>query len=186
MLATTISGVVSVDDIWGDEWDILLVSLQVGLEFNILCSLPPVKLWQRARITPLVFFTNSTLGQCVFVVSFQSTAPFLHIGALTTVTALSWLVAGYVVRRERSSKCVSNVLNWGQILQKHHLTFHLIPRRWVGIQWSSGCLYSTSKTLLYFDNAPHGGVSYVFPVTVQIFPHFADCCYLLGIVNPLL
>ncbi len=28
-LLTTISGVVSVDDIWGDEWDILLVSLQV-------------------------------------------------------------------------------------------------------------------------------------------------------------
>lgn len=59
-LLTTISGVVSVDDVWGDEWDILLVSL-------------------------------------------QSTAPFLHIGALATVTAISWLVAGYVVRRERSN-----------------------------------------------------------------------------------
>ncbi|XP_033955229.1 glycerophosphodiester phosphodiesterase domain-containing protein 5 isoform X4 [Pseudochaenichthys georgianus] len=59
-LFTTISGVVSVDDIWGDEWDILLVSL-------------------------------------------QSTAPFLHIGALATVTAISWLVAGYVVRRDRSN-----------------------------------------------------------------------------------
>ncbi|XP_077596195.1 glycerophosphodiester phosphodiesterase domain-containing protein 5 isoform X1 [Stigmatopora nigra] len=59
-LLTTISGVVSVDDIWAEEWDIVLVSL-------------------------------------------QSTAPFLHIGALTTVTALSWLVAVYVVRRERSN-----------------------------------------------------------------------------------
>ncbi|XP_029375120.1 glycerophosphodiester phosphodiesterase domain-containing protein 5 isoform X3 [Echeneis naucrates] len=59
-LLTTVSGVVSVDDIWGDEWDILLVSL-------------------------------------------QATAPFLHIGALATVTAVSWLVAGYVVRRERSN-----------------------------------------------------------------------------------
>uniref|UniRef100_A0A4W6E1I5 Glycerophosphodiester phosphodiesterase domain containing 5 n=1 Tax=Lates calcarifer TaxID=8187 RepID=A0A4W6E1I5_LATCA len=59
-LVTTISGVVSVDDIWGDEWDILLVSL-------------------------------------------QSTAPFLHIGALATVTAISWLVAGYVVRDSHSS-----------------------------------------------------------------------------------
>lgn len=59
-LLTTISGIVSVDDVWGDEWDILLVSL-------------------------------------------QSTAPFLHIGALTTVTAVSWLIAGYVVRRERSN-----------------------------------------------------------------------------------
>ncbi|XP_041865176.1 glycerophosphodiester phosphodiesterase domain-containing protein 5 [Melanotaenia boesemani] len=59
-LLTTISGIVSVDDVWGDEWDILLVSL-------------------------------------------QSTAPFLHIGALAMVTALSWLVAGYVVRKERSN-----------------------------------------------------------------------------------
>uniref|UniRef100_A0A8C5EDZ5 Glycerophosphodiester phosphodiesterase domain-containing protein 5-like n=1 Tax=Gouania willdenowi TaxID=441366 RepID=A0A8C5EDZ5_GOUWI len=59
-LLTTISGVVSVDDIWGDEWAILLVSL-------------------------------------------QSTAPFLHIGALITVTGISWLVAGYVVRKDRSN-----------------------------------------------------------------------------------
>nr|XP_057942969.1 glycerophosphodiester phosphodiesterase domain-containing protein 5 isoform X3 [Doryrhamphus excisus] len=59
-LLTTISGVVSVEDVWGEEWGVLLVSLQF-------------------------------------------TAPFLHIGALTTVTALSWLVAGYVVRRERSN-----------------------------------------------------------------------------------
>ncbi|XP_029957455.1 glycerophosphodiester phosphodiesterase domain-containing protein 5 isoform X1 [Salarias fasciatus] len=59
-LLTTVSGVVSVDDVWGDEWDILLVSM-------------------------------------------QSTAPFLHIGALVTVTAVSWLIAGYVVRRERSN-----------------------------------------------------------------------------------
>uniref|UniRef100_A0A7N6C0D5 GP-PDE domain-containing protein n=1 Tax=Anabas testudineus TaxID=64144 RepID=A0A7N6C0D5_ANATE len=60
-LLTTISGVVSVNDIWGDEWGILLISL-------------------------------------------QSTAPFLHIGVLVTVTAVSWLVAGYVVRRDRTSK----------------------------------------------------------------------------------
>ncbi|KAM6983692.1 glycerophosphodiester phosphodiesterase domain-containing protein 5 isoform 2-T2 [Tautogolabrus adspersus] len=59
-LLTTISGIISVDDLWADEWDILLVSL-------------------------------------------QATAPFLHLGALTTVTAISWLVAGYVVRRERST-----------------------------------------------------------------------------------
>ncbi|XP_072231479.1 glycerophosphodiester phosphodiesterase domain-containing protein 5 isoform X2 [Leuresthes tenuis] len=59
-LLTTISGIVSIDDIWGDEWDILFVSL-------------------------------------------QSTAPYLHIGALITVTAISWLVAGYVVRKERST-----------------------------------------------------------------------------------
>lgn len=59
-LATTITGVISVDDIWGEEWEILYFS-------------------------------------------FQATAPFLHIGALATVTAVGWLVAGYVVRRQRSN-----------------------------------------------------------------------------------
>ncbi|XP_062309361.1 glycerophosphodiester phosphodiesterase domain-containing protein 5 isoform X2 [Osmerus eperlanus] len=58
-LLTTISGVVSIDDIWGNEWDIVLISL-------------------------------------------QSTGPFLHIGALAAMTALSWLVAGHVIRTERS------------------------------------------------------------------------------------
>ncbi|KAL6099207.1 gdpd5 [Pungitius sinensis] len=80
MLLTTISGVISVDDIWGDEWDIILVSL-------------------------------------------QSTAPFLHIGALTTVTAISWLVAGYVVRRERSNFQVMMLLIYMVIL----LTVYLAP-----------------------------------------------------------
>ncbi|KAM9348658.1 glycerophosphodiester phosphodiesterase domain-containing protein 5 [Symphorus nematophorus] len=79
-LLTTISGVVSVDDLWGDEWDILLVSL-------------------------------------------QSTAPFLHIGALATVTALSWLVAGYVVRRERSTFQVMVLLIYIIIL----VTVYLAP-----------------------------------------------------------
>ncbi|XP_068600870.1 glycerophosphodiester phosphodiesterase domain-containing protein 5 [Brachionichthys hirsutus] len=59
-LLSTISGVVSIDDIWGDEWDILLVSL-------------------------------------------QATAPFLHLAALLTVTIISWLIAGYVMRRERTA-----------------------------------------------------------------------------------
>ncbi|XP_015235186.1 PREDICTED: glycerophosphodiester phosphodiesterase domain-containing protein 5-like [Cyprinodon variegatus] len=59
-LLTTVSGFVSVDDIWGDEWEIIHISLQF-------------------------------------------TAPFLHIGGLVTVTAVSWLVAGYVVRKERSN-----------------------------------------------------------------------------------
>ncbi|XP_043996389.1 glycerophosphodiester phosphodiesterase domain-containing protein 5 [Gambusia affinis] len=59
-LLTTVSGFVSVDDVWGDEWEIILVSLQF-------------------------------------------TAPFLHIGGLVTITAVSWLVAGYVVRKERSN-----------------------------------------------------------------------------------
>uniref|UniRef100_A0A8C7IBX1 Glycerophosphodiester phosphodiesterase domain containing 5 n=1 Tax=Oncorhynchus kisutch TaxID=8019 RepID=A0A8C7IBX1_ONCKI len=69
-LITTVSGVVSISDVWGDEWDIILISL-------------------------------------------QSTGPFLHIGALAAVTALGWLVAGYVIRAGRTS----NVL----------LVFYMVP-----------------------------------------------------------
>ncbi|KAL7846524.1 hypothetical protein SRHO_G00215040 [Serrasalmus rhombeus] len=59
VLLTTITGVVSIDDLWRDEWDIVLISL-------------------------------------------QSTGPFLHIGAVAAVTALGWLVAGQVVRGDRT------------------------------------------------------------------------------------
>ncbi|XP_028838173.1 glycerophosphodiester phosphodiesterase domain-containing protein 5 isoform X2 [Denticeps clupeoides] len=55
----TITGVVSIDNLWRNEWDIVLISLQF-------------------------------------------TGPFLHIVALAAVTALGWLVAGLVVRGERS------------------------------------------------------------------------------------
>ncbi|XP_062391864.1 glycerophosphodiester phosphodiesterase domain-containing protein 5 [Sardina pilchardus] len=59
VLLTTITGVVSIDDLWRTEWDIVIISLQF-------------------------------------------TGPFLHIGAVVVVTALGWLVAGFVVRGERS------------------------------------------------------------------------------------
>ncbi|XP_076969664.1 glycerophosphodiester phosphodiesterase domain-containing protein 5 isoform X2 [Tamandua tetradactyla] len=39
----------------------------------------------------------------VLVISLQGTAPFLHVGALAAVTALSWIVAGQFARAERSS-----------------------------------------------------------------------------------
>nr|XP_020477738.1 glycerophosphodiester phosphodiesterase domain-containing protein 5-like isoform X2 [Monopterus albus] len=79
-LLTIISGVITVDDIWGDEWGILHVSL-------------------------------------------QSTAPFLHTGALASVTAISWLVAGCVVRRERSKFHVILILIYAIIL----LAVYLAP-----------------------------------------------------------
>lgn len=34
----------------------------------------------------------------------KGTAPFLHMGALATITALSWIVAGQFARTERSCK----------------------------------------------------------------------------------
>ena len=36
--------------------------------------------------------------------SHQATGPFLHIGALAAVTALSWVVAGQVARAEKTSE----------------------------------------------------------------------------------
>ncbi|XP_030294826.1 glycerophosphodiester phosphodiesterase domain-containing protein 5 isoform X2 [Sparus aurata] len=79
-LLTTISGVITVDDIWRDEWDILFVSL-------------------------------------------QATAPFLHIGALATVTAVSWLIAGYVIRRERSNFQIMVLLVYALVL----VALYLVP-----------------------------------------------------------
>lgn len=34
----------------------------------------------------------------------KGTAPFLHVGALAAITALSWIVAGQFARAERSCK----------------------------------------------------------------------------------
>ncbi|KAM4620950.1 glycerophosphodiester phosphodiesterase domain-containing protein 5 isoform 2-T2 [Polymixia lowei] len=53
----------------------------------------------------------------------KSTAPFLHIGALAVITALSWLVAGYVVRRERSSFQVMVLVIYISIV----LAVYLVP-----------------------------------------------------------
>ncbi|KAJ8394687.1 hypothetical protein AAFF_G00042870 [Aldrovandia affinis] len=58
-MMTTITGVISISELWGEEWDIILISL-------------------------------------------QATGPFLHLGALTVFTVLGWLVAGQVVRSEKT------------------------------------------------------------------------------------
>ncbi|XP_053871825.1 glycerophosphodiester phosphodiesterase domain-containing protein 5 isoform X2 [Malaclemys terrapin pileata] len=39
----------------------------------------------------------------MIVISMQATAPFLHIGALAAVTALSWLIAGQFARTEKAT-----------------------------------------------------------------------------------
>ncbi|XP_059564406.1 glycerophosphodiester phosphodiesterase domain-containing protein 5 isoform X3 [Myotis daubentonii] len=39
----------------------------------------------------------------VLLISLQGTAPFLHMGALAAITALSWIVAGQFARAERTS-----------------------------------------------------------------------------------
>ncbi|KAJ8798303.1 hypothetical protein J1605_001428 [Eschrichtius robustus] len=60
ILVATVVAMSAVAQLWEDEWEVLLISL-------------------------------------------QGTAPFLHMGALVAVTALSWIVAGQFARAERSS-----------------------------------------------------------------------------------
>ncbi|XP_051881650.1 glycerophosphodiester phosphodiesterase domain-containing protein 5-like isoform X1 [Pristis pectinata] len=58
ILVTLLVAMISVNQMWKEEWDIILIS-------------------------------------------FQATAPFLHIGAVAVVTLLAWLVAGQFARSER-------------------------------------------------------------------------------------
>uniref|UniRef100_A0A6J0UXG5 Glycerophosphodiester phosphodiesterase domain-containing protein 5 isoform X1 n=1 Tax=Pogona vitticeps TaxID=103695 RepID=A0A6J0UXG5_9SAUR len=57
------------------------------------------------------------------VISLHATAPFLHIGALVAVTALSWLVSGQFARAE---KAASQILTFGAYLAIV-LVLYLIP-----------------------------------------------------------
>ncbi|XP_068441078.1 glycerophosphodiester phosphodiesterase domain-containing protein 5 isoform X1 [Clinocottus analis] len=79
-LLTTTIGVISVNQTWGQEWDVIPISL-------------------------------------------QATGPFLHIGALATVTALSWIVAGQVARAEKTMFQVVVVLLYLSVL----LGLYLVP-----------------------------------------------------------
>uniref|UniRef100_A0A673LBU2 Glycerophosphodiester phosphodiesterase domain-containing protein 5-like n=1 Tax=Sinocyclocheilus rhinocerous TaxID=307959 RepID=A0A673LBU2_9TELE len=55
-------------------------------------------------ITGVVFIDDFWQDEWdIVIISLQFTGPFLHIGALAVVTALGWVIAGQVVRVERSS-----------------------------------------------------------------------------------
>ncbi|XP_036976473.1 glycerophosphodiester phosphodiesterase domain-containing protein 5 isoform X3 [Acanthopagrus latus] len=136
-LLTTISGVITVDDIWRDEWDILFVSL-------------------------------------------QATAPFLHIGALATVTAVSWLVAGYVIRRERSNFQIMVLLVYALVLVALYLaplTFncpcvmdrHSLKPRPDIIGRRGAPMLAPEHTLVSFNRAlQHGASSLEADVTISV------------------
>uniref|UniRef100_A0A3Q3ERF9 Glycerophosphodiester phosphodiesterase domain containing 5b n=1 Tax=Kryptolebias marmoratus TaxID=37003 RepID=A0A3Q3ERF9_KRYMA len=79
-LLTTIVGVISVNQTWSQEWDVIPIS-------------------------------------------FQATGPFLHIGALAAITALSWIVAGQVARAEKTMFQVVVVLLYLSVL----LGLYLVP-----------------------------------------------------------
>ncbi|XP_076875358.1 glycerophosphodiester phosphodiesterase domain-containing protein 5 isoform X2 [Brachyhypopomus gauderio] len=92
-LSTTIAGVVSIHDLWRDEWSVVLISL-------------------------------------------QSTGPFLHIGAVSVVTMLGWLVAGQVMRRDRKSQQVVLLLVYVCVL----LGLYVVP-----LTISSPCIMPRSR-----------------------------------------
>lgn len=79
-LLTTIIGVISVNETWGQEWDVVPISL-------------------------------------------QATGPFLHIGALAAVTALSWIVGGQVARAEKTRFQVVVMLLYLSVL----LGLYMVP-----------------------------------------------------------
>uniref|UniRef100_A0A3B3XTL9 GP-PDE domain-containing protein n=1 Tax=Poecilia mexicana TaxID=48701 RepID=A0A3B3XTL9_9TELE len=133
-LLTIVSGFVSVDDVWGDEWEIILVSLQF-------------------------------------------TAPFLHIGGLVTLTAVSWLIAGYVVRKERSSNCSMHLLITLLALCLAPLTFtcpcimdrHVLKPPPVIIGRRGAPMLAPENTMMSFSRAlQHGASSLEADVTISV------------------
>ncbi|GAB1292366.1 Glycerophosphodiester phosphodiesterase domain-containing protein 5 [Apodemus speciosus] len=80
ILASTVVAMSAVAQLWEEEWEVLLISL-------------------------------------------QGTAPFLHIGALVAITALSWIVAGQFARAERSSSQLTILCTFFAVV----FTFYLIP-----------------------------------------------------------
>uniref|UniRef100_A0A671LPJ7 Glycerophosphodiester phosphodiesterase domain-containing protein 5-like n=1 Tax=Sinocyclocheilus anshuiensis TaxID=1608454 RepID=A0A671LPJ7_9TELE len=69
----------------------------------------------------------------IVIISLQFTGPFLHIGALAVVTALGWVIAGQVVRVERS---IVTLVIYVSLL----LVLYLVP-----LFISSPCIMDRSK-----------------------------------------
>ncbi|XP_042342554.1 glycerophosphodiester phosphodiesterase domain-containing protein 5 isoform X2 [Plectropomus leopardus] len=110
-LLTTIVGVISVNQTWGQEWDVVPISL-------------------------------------------QATGPFLHIGALAAVTALSWIVAGQVARAEKTVFQVVVVLLYLSVL----LGLYIVP-----LYITSPCIMDPSSLKQRPDVIGHQGAPMLAP-----------------------
>lgn len=97
------------------EWPDALWSLQGEWIFNVLACL------------------SSVVLSCSCVL--QATAPFLHIGALAVVTALSWLIAGQFARTEKASE--------------YHLCPCVLVRGW-WVAGGSSCWEPASRRQCWF------------------------------------
>lgn len=80
VLVATVVAMTSVEQMWGEEWEVLIIS-------------------------------------------FQATAPFLHIGGLAAITLLSWIVAGQFARSEKAIFQVCLILAYLAVV----LALYLIP-----------------------------------------------------------
>ncbi|XP_068173296.1 glycerophosphodiester phosphodiesterase domain-containing protein 5 [Antennarius striatus] len=110
-LLTTIVGVISVNQTWDQEWDVIPISL-------------------------------------------QATGPFLHIGALTAVTALSWIVAGQVARAEKTIFQVVIILLYLSVL----LGLYVVP-----LYITSPCIMDPSTLKQRPDVFGHQGAPMLAP-----------------------
>uniref|UniRef100_A0A8C3XPR5 Glycerophosphodiester phosphodiesterase domain containing 5 n=1 Tax=Chelydra serpentina TaxID=8475 RepID=A0A8C3XPR5_CHESE len=82
-----------------------LCHIAVGQQMN-LHWLHKIGLMATLVVTVVTMFSIAQLWEDeweMVVISMQATAPFLHIGALAAVTALSWLIAGQFARTEKAT-----------------------------------------------------------------------------------
>ncbi|XP_059930129.1 glycerophosphodiester phosphodiesterase domain-containing protein 5 isoform X1 [Gadus macrocephalus] len=110
-LLTTVAGLIAVNQVWGQEWDVVPISL-------------------------------------------QATGPFLHIGALAAVTALSWVVAGQVARAEKTRVQVVVLLLYLGVL----LGLYLVP-----LSITSPCIMERSELKPRPDVIGHQGAPMLAP-----------------------
>lgn len=110
-LLTTVVGVISVNQTWSYEWDVVPISL-------------------------------------------QATGPFLHIGAVAAVTALSWIVAGQVARTEKTIFQVLVVLLYFSVL----LALYTVP-----LYITSPCIMDPSNLKQRPDVIGHQGAAMLAP-----------------------
>ncbi|KAK0136630.1 Glycerophosphodiester phosphodiesterase domain-containing protein 5 [Merluccius polli] len=110
-LLTTVAAVIYVSQVWGEEWDVVPISL-------------------------------------------QATGPFLHIGALAAVTALSWIVAGQVARADKTRFQVVVLLLYLSVL----LGLYLVP-----LSITSPCIMERSNLRPRPDVIGHQGAPMLAP-----------------------
>lgn len=101
----------------------------------------------------------------LFHTSVQATGPFLHIGALAAVTALSWIVAGQVTRAEKMSMCASVTQHSSPFLPdvtiSHRSNTHIHRR---SCEWLTLCRQEAkTSTQGVQDNEHSSGLMWCFP-----------------------